>query len=288
MPWFSKFLGPKKSEKPIPTPQPIGPINYDVSMYDQADVSEFTALLCDGYLLSGSFTLNEIANFVRNTYKKHSDHILLATLDDTDQGFYTCGHSINSNDLDNTYGYDLSGLPRELFKDGKHCGYLKSKEEFSIRKGNFRKNLTGLSVESLLKKRWWSGDTDSVPSLLSPKSKSTLPRENRSYVQIVDVENCYEAIAAFPNGYFSDDYDPFENYTLAMHLYETFGFKLFGIGAVYLGFMREDALNDKANQKLAKFISGLYDNYEGEVLHQDLIADLLSKQTVFYIAYADR
>ena len=151
---FSKLLWSKISEEPVRTSPHLGPINYEVSKYNQADVSEFTALLCDGYLLSGSFTLNEIADFVQNTSKNHPEHVLLATLDDTDQGFYTCGHSINSNDLNNTDGYDLSGLPIELFEDGKHCGYLKSKEEFFIRKGNFQKRLTGLSVENLLKKRW--------------------------------------------------------------------------------------------------------------------------------------
>jgi len=288
MSWFAKLVSSKKSEEPVRTSPPPGPINYEVSKYNQADVSEFTALLCDGYLLSGSFTLNEIADFVQNTCKNHPEHVLLATLDDTDQGFYTCGHSIMSNDLNNTDDYDLSGLPTELFEDGEHCGYLKSKEEFFIRKGNFQKNVTDLSIESLLKKRWWSGDTEPVPSLLSPKSKSTLSRENRSYVQIVDVENGYEAIAAFPNGYFADDYDPFENYTLAKHLFDNFGFKLFGIGSIYLGFMRDDPLDDGTNQKLAEFIAKLYDNYKDEISHQNLIADLLSSQTVFYIAYADR
>jgi len=263
-------------------------IAYESMPYGHDEVKEFTALLCDGYKLTGSFTLNEIEKFVRAECKQHPKDILLATLDDPDQAFYTCGHSIMSHDLNNTDGYDLKSLPPHQFEDGEHIGYLRTPEEFFIRKKNFLKNVEGKSLSDLSQKRCWSGITDPVPSLLVPKTVYSLSRENRSYIQIVNVETCYEALAAFPNGYFADDCDPFQNYILAKHLYKKFGFKLFGVGATYLGFMTDSVLNETVNLELASFLASLYKNYEDDIPHYNVIAELLAGNTAFYVAYADR
>ena len=263
------------------------PITCEAKPYKQNEIKEFTALLCDGYRLTGSFTLSEVENFVRKKYKQYPNGIFFATLDDTGQAFYTCGHSIDSNDLNNIDGYDLTSLPPHQFEDGEHIGDLRTPEEFFIRRENFLKNVKGKSLNDLFKKRWWSKATEPVPSLLVSESVSSLPRENRSYVQIVNVEKCYEALAAFPNGYFADDWDPFENYILAKHLFENFEFKVFGVGATYLGFMTDAVLDEASNMELASFLASLYSNYEDHITHRNVIAKLLANKTTFYIGYAD-
>ena len=61
-------------------------------------------------------------------------------------------------------------------------------------------------------------------------------------LKIVPVEKPYEGICGFPNGYFESDLNPFENYALAKHLFDKYNFELFGIGASFLGFFRNEML----------------------------------------------
>ncbi len=70
---------------------------------------------------------------------KHPEHRVLMTLDDPGQAAYTSGHTIRVHMLDDVDGYDLSRLPKDVFEDGEHQGYLTTLDEFPIRLENLRK-----------------------------------------------------------------------------------------------------------------------------------------------------
>ena len=70
------------------------------------------------------------------------------------------------------------------------------------------------------------------------------------------------AIAGFPNGYFSSDLNPFENYALAKLLFEKYGYELFGIGASLIGFLNDSFLEDHQVKELIADLAKLYDTPE--------------------------
>ena len=105
------------------------------------------------------------------------------------------------------------------------------------------------------------------------------------YLLEVPVKNFYEAIIAFPNGYFEDDFTPFENYFLSQMLEEKFGYTLFGIGASSLAFYREEPLNEALIQKLAKKLSKIYRADEGS--YYSLFEDILNTRKLLVLKYVD-
>ena len=138
-------------------------------------------------------------------------------------------------------GHDLSGLPAECFENGKHLGYLTTKAEFGICAHNFRKQTASVSFadacahgltldeEGLAE---WIGYQDDPVSLL----------DQPLLALIVPAAHPHEALAAFPNGYFSCDLGPVLNFAVARHLAEVHGYELIGVGAAYLGFLRATLL----------------------------------------------
>lgn len=262
-----------------------GPVNFEVTFAPQESIREFIDLLCDAYKMTGSFTLAEIERFVREKRTEHPDKILFASLDDFRQASYTSGHATGTHELDDVSGHDLSSLDQGLLEDGEHPGYLSTSSEFFIRYENFRRQTTQEDFIALRRARWWSDQNHPLPSILVGDGVEKLHRETCAYVQIVPVQYCYEALCAFPNGYFIDDFSPFENHLIAKHLYDVFNFVIFGIGACYLGFLRQRPLEGSELDALVKFLSSLYDTDENI---EAVIKDLLAGCTSFYLGYNDR
>lgn len=141
--------------------------------------------------------------------KKYPQHSILMTLDDYSQAFYTSGHTINQYDLDETEGHNLKSVSSQCFEKGIHQGFLTTESEFFIRKENFRKGLLPCEFFDLCQKDFkiysedqWFGKYQKNPFALSKEVV---------YFFIVPVERPAWSIMSFPNGYFSDDLNPFEN-----------------------------------------------------------------------------
>ena len=129
---------------------------------------------------------------------------------------------------------------------------------------------------------------ESARNNLRQEEQSFAFREKVSFVQIVPVDLSPEALAAYPNGYFTDDLDPFQNFTLAKYILDNFGFDLFGVGATYLGFMRDQILSTHEADKLGAFLEKLFDGYKGSVPLKNIISSKLTGAKEFYIAYGIR
>lgn len=259
--------------------------------YDQSDSGAWVSLLCEGYKLTGSFTLQEIADFIRSQSSHHPGHILFATLDDVRQAAYTCGHSTDKNRLDDIEGHDLSALPPSVFEefDGEreHQGYLTLTEEFPIRHKNFMRKASEEHASNLKGcLEWFDGEYGAT--VMTNADLPTIAREDTSFVQIVPVKTAPEALASFPNGYFSEDLSPFQNYALCKTIEDRFGFSVFGVGATYLGFMRETVLDSATSAELAACLSGLIRDYDGAACLTRSLAKKLEGEREFYVAYGGR
>lgn len=254
----------------------------DKSKYDR-DHFYGQEVLCDAYLLQGDFTLNEIADFVRKTRSSHPGTHLLATLDDPAQAAYTSGHSTELNKLDQLDGHDQTKLPDSAYIEVEgekvFIGY------FPFRLSNLIHGAEKYSPINMEDQLLWIGQNNKFSTIRTNASVSSLSRENECLVQIVPVQNPFEALAAFPNGYFDMFLDPFENYALARELFEKFELSLFGVGARYLGFLSENPIDDDRATKISKYLMRCFDGYNGPIPLDDLLHSLIVGKSELYIAY---
>lgn len=215
-------------------------------------------ILCDSYFIENIESFQELME-VYNLYKQNNpEKTIIVTLDDLGQAEYTSVHSTMSNDLDTIEGHDLSGVDKECFENGEHLGYLSTPSEFFILKENFLKQVIDVNFLTACDKGL-TIDEDELAILEKINQSPFEFLDKKIILKIVPVKNAYEGVCGFPNGYFSSDLDPFENYALAKHLFEKYGLALFGIGASFLGFTMNRTLDIQEVQELGIDLSNLYD-----------------------------
>ena len=249
---------------------------------DAVDQIEF---LCDLYKVTGPVTTGGLVEFIRSKSDDWPDSTLFATLDWFGQAAYTSHHSVNSNDLDSLDGHNLAGLDPAAFEDGEHRGYFTTKSELPVRKSNFLKQAATKEFADVCGRLAWNSES-AESDFFEMNSDHGVVLDEDAYVQIVPVDHSYEAIVAFPNGYFTSDLSPFENYAVAKFMCEKHGYTFFGIGASYLGFMRDEPLAGDTAMSLAEDIASLY----GETGNQDLtrdIRDCMFGQNILMLRYTE-
>lgn len=254
-------------------------------MEKKASISAYTA----GENLFESFIIKNLNSFeelmdIYQTYKNNNPQkTIIVTLDDLGQAEYTSTHAMNSNDLEDTEGHDLSGLDAACFENGEHLGYLSTPEEFFIIKKNFLKQTEGVDFAEACDKGLTVDDQEM--EILKKINQSPLEFLDKEIVlKIIPVTRSYEGICGFPNGYFHSDLDPFENYALAKHLFEKYGYELFGIGASFLGFIRSENLEPIAVQDLSADIAKLYDAAENTF---DPLVALVQNKNHLFLKYTE-
>jgi len=201
----------------------------------------FNALLCDGvtahYLGSFAALLAQQARL----QAERPDVRVLASLDDLGQACYTSGHATDAVELDDVAGHTPA--------------------EFPIRLANLRTRAAGLGFDRVKGLLDWEtiGDANDLITVnRDPEAALRIAQEAEVLFQFVPVAAAADAIAAFPNGYFSSDLDPMQNYALARHLEAEYGLQLFGIGSRFLGFRRGEMLGRSMAERLAKDLAALY------------------------------
>lgn len=219
----------------------------------------FSALLCDGVSAYNLPSFAELLALHARLQEERPDHRVLASLDDLGQAAYTSGHGIEVHRLDDIEGHDLSGLDPGRFEHGAHRGYLGTPAEFPIRLGNLLRG--AVPVESVRGLLLWetTGDANDLVTVnRDPDAALRIAQERDVIFQFVPVASVADMIAAFPNGYFHGDLNPFQNHALARHLETGHDFALFGIGSRFLGFRREGPLSGGDAHRLAAALCGLY------------------------------
>jgi hypothetical protein len=231
------------------------------------EISPLTPNQSIGPLLFDSYIIKELPSFdaLLNVYQQfrqdHPEQSVIVTLDDLGQAEYTSTHATMMHDLDNTEGYDLSGIDASAFENGEHIGYLSTPSEFFIQKENFMQKITDIGFSDACE-RGLTIEPSEIQVLEKIKKSPLDYLDKHILVKIVPVSKSYEAICGFPNGYFSSDLDPFENYAVAKHLYDNYGYEFFGIGASLLGFIRNRPLEEQEAAALVTDLIALYNSDE--------------------------
>lgn len=247
-----------------------------VTPFRVGEPKTFTTLLCDGYLVENATSLRALLDLMAQKAALHPGKRLLTTLDFADQAFYTSGHAIDKHELDDTTGHDLSKLDPAAFEKGVHRGYLTTASEFSIRHANLMRKSEGVGVAHLEKTLVWE-DVDLEPFLALNANPDGILDQKEIYIQAVPVTHAWEAVTAFPNGYFVGDFEPMDTVAISRHLEETYGYELFGIGAAYVGYLKRRPLDAAMASRLAAEILGLFDGADDPALPEQAAALLQSR-----------
>lgn len=229
--------------------------------FTEARPRTFSPLLCDGLTAHHVPAFADLLALHARLQRENARVCVLTSLDDLGQASYTSGHGVDFHDLDAVEGHDLSGLDAEVFENGEHQGYLSTPAEFPIRLANLIERARDIQVEQVFGLLDWAtlGDANDLVTINSdPDAALQIAREPEILVQFVPIGSAAQAIAAFPNGYFSSDLNPMQNYALARRLEAKYDFSLFGVGARFLGFRRKAALDEDTARTLAKELTSLY------------------------------
>jgi hypothetical protein len=163
-----------------------------------------------------------------------------------------------ANGLDDVSGHDLSALEPSCFEQGEHLGHLTTKAEFPIRLANLRRASQKSTFHGLKGKLHWGHDGRGLDFFELNADPSRVLDRDETLVQVVPVQFAFETLAAFPNGYFSDDLSPMDLWCLAQHLEGEYGIELFGIGASYAAFAHSRALSELDERRAASDVLSLY------------------------------
>lgn len=250
----------------------------------------FVEYLCDGVIAERLPNFATLVQIYRDLQAQHPAKRVLATLDDPGQAAYTSGHAIDKHALDETQGHDLSALGPECFEDGAHRGYLTTPAEFPIRLANLKARAANTSFADCRGVLPWEGDDDEAPAcpdavMRDPDAALRMAWLDEVHFQFVPVTAAADALAAIPNGYFTTDLTPMQNYAMAQHLADKHALALFGVGASYLGFVCDKALPPNAAVALAQDLVSLYCDAPGDGTQR--LADALSGKDWLLLRYTE-
>ncbi|MGX7666393.1 hypothetical protein [Flavobacterium pedocola] len=239
--------------------------------------------LFDNYIIEGHTSLDEVIEAFQTFRKNNTGKSIIITLDDLGQAEYTSTHATMYHDLDDTEGYDLSGIDPAAFEDGEHIGYLSTPSEFFIRKENFLKKAKEVDFSNV--SEWGLSLGDEELLLLETINKSPVEYlDKQIMVMIVPTDKSYEAICGFPNGYFSGDLNPMENYALAKHLHDKYAYDFFGIGASLIGFIRNHELDE---QQAGELTADLLKFYNSDISNFDKMLDIVKNSKCLLLKYIE-
>lgn len=241
------------------------------------------SILFDSYIIDNIKSFDELLKTYHTYKQNNTDKTILITLNDLGQAEYTSSHSIMSNDLDDTEGYDLSSLDTKCFENGEHLGYLSTPSEFFIRRANFLKQTKDITFATVCDGEL-TIDEDEIAILEEINNAPLAYLDEHIILKIIPTDKSYEAICGFPNGYFSSDLNPFENYAIAKHLSDKYNYELFGIGASFLGFIRSEPLEVEQARELIEDLSILYDTTEKEF---EKFYDLITNRNTLFLKYIE-
>lgn len=276
---------------------PHFPITLKATDYGETPPRNFVPLMAAGWTLEGSFTMWEVAEFIQSESTNYPDQCLFGIIEDLGQASYTSSHAMNSNELDDIDPETQEGLHPdsfEIFKAGEAPEFvgMRHPSEFPIRHKIFMNFVSDTGPADWHNSMMWDDGRSGCPTILVGSKKRPeverwgWHRESLTYVMRVPVMAACEALAAFPNGYFSDDIQPEGNYALAKALEESFGLRLIGVGATYLGFMRDAPLTTHEAADFGQFLSPLFSNDPLDVGAR--IAKIVEGEHTIFIAYGNR
>ena len=211
----------------------------------------------------------------------------MVTLDDLGQALYTSGHAIHSNNLDEVNEEDWHLLEKDSLDNNNYVGYLSHVSEFPLRLKKFLTQAENINFSNVIE-NGLTLDRNELQHLEKIHENPLEALDEQSIFFLAPVSESAQMLSTFPNGYFSSDLDPFENFVLSKYLSDNFQYELFGIGASLIAFVRDEPLNAQQLAKLTDCLSQFY-HISDEDLVRRLKTIMEGKAYLFlkYVEYLD-
>ncbi len=246
----------------------INSISLDKAVSD-GPIDAFSHLL-----LGDSPSLAEVLEYLASLRTADPRYRYLCTLDDAGQCRYTSMHASDDarialyEDEDPATPEDaLAARERSLAHVIAQLEHSSHRLEWSALAGTLMCN-----------------DAD-IKALVAANATPDLIVDDVVCVQQVPVDRDDLLIAALPNGYFSADWDSFQNHALIRHLQERYDYRLFGLGASWLGFQRDRAPSPAEANALVVDLQRVYAAGTDDTWSQ--LATTLATRTTLLLGYTE-
>ena len=215
-----------------------------------------------------------------------AQHRYLCTLDDISQCSYTCGHAGQDDRL---------YLEEPDDDDESDIDWDDPAQEAAWEQASLQHRVQQLGRPELAQS--WdqvcgtlSTSALDVKALLQANREPDALLDEVVFVQRIPVTGDDLMIAAQPNGYFSADWDTFQNHAIIRHLATQHGYRFFGMGASWMGFVRPAPPSANQCAQLVADLKDLYGRKREEVFAHAGWAELqqlLQGQRLLMLGYVE-
>ncbi|MEF8688866.1 UNVERIFIED_CONTAM: hypothetical protein NO986_15470 [Comamonas sp. A-3] len=226
-------------------------------------------------------TLDEVLERLDALRAADPAHRYLCTLDDVSQCSYTSGHASQDERL-------YLDSPDDM-------DWEDPAQEQALTLASLQHRVAQLQRPELVQD--WAQvcgtlllAAEDVDALLQANRRPEVLLDEVVYVQCLPVPDDELMIAGQPNGYFSADWDSFQNRAVIRHLAAQYGYRFFGMGAAWMGFVRCSLPDAALVDRLIEDLRMLYGQGQDEVREHagwaQLASVLLSRRTLM-LGYAE-
>jgi hypothetical protein len=192
-------------------------------------------------------SLKAVLEIVTREYQADPAAKYLVTLDDINQCCYTSMHARERYKITcwaDDYDMDNPAAVVE-FERAELCHVVQCLDDPALRRDwrDASKAMTALPED--------------IDALVAMNRDPDQVLDTVVFVQKLPVVRDDLLIAGLPNGYFTSDWGVFDNHA-AIRLLETHGYRFFGIGASWLGFIRDGFMDQASADKLIADLAVLY------------------------------
>lgn len=221
-------------------------------------------------------TFSNLLDLVRSEQAAHPEVSIFITLDDLGQALYTSMHATESDALEiDTDDLDFLGDPQaEEVRELRQFAHTSAQ----LAEPDLRQSWADLRGTR-------EGTANTIDALVAINDNPVEVLDDVLILMHVPVEDVTAAIAAIPNGYFSDDWNVFQNHAVARRLAHEYGYRPLGIGASWIGFIRDVPLSDEDADRLVGDLTEIYGSPDAPGWAR--LGVVLTGQTALFLGYTD-
>ncbi|WP_336042223.1 hypothetical protein [Acinetobacter dispersus] len=203
-------------------------------------------------------------------------------LDDRAQAEYTSMHAVEDDRLYVDFSDDLKGIEVDDPRWEQSYQNVCVPKQLQHYLQQLNDPAQQQRFESLAEKMQHYDDND-LEALLYFNQNLLISLDSVIEVKVADIETEALKLAMLPNGYFSCDFDPFENYALIQKM-QHYGFEFIGLGAALLGWIKTP---DFKAEKIEDLVQDLALIYPLDSVHQKAMKDLILKNNYLILPYSE-
>lgn len=203
-------------------------------------------------------------------------------LDDRSQAEYTSMHAVEDERLYVDYGDDLKDIdvndPKWELTYQNVC-MPKQLQHYIQQLSNIENQC---EIESLFKKMQHYDEHD-LQAVIYLNQDFAPSMDTEIVVKVAEIETESLKIAMMPNGYFTCDFDPFENFAIIQRM-QHYGYEFMGLGAALLGWVKTDEFRAEKIEDLMQDLSVIYPL---DSAHQMALKKLILKNNYLILPYSE-